>query len=102
MHTLLEEHQVLCLLEMRGSAPAIRVWLGGISRTHEVFISSSGGGEATAGIVILLHKEFARLQHVTSTFSSFIIVAVHPRYSLPLLAVLPPAFSPYTHTALLR
>ena len=70
VHTLLGKHQVLCLLEMRGTKPAIRKWLGGISKTHEIYISHSGGGEATAGLVILLQKAFARLQHVSATFAS--------------------------------
>jgi hypothetical protein len=69
---LAEENQIVCLLEMRGSEPTIRVWLGGLSRSHDVFITTSGEGEATAGVAFLLQKDFVRQHCATATFASVI------------------------------
>ncbi len=70
--TLASSHNVVFLLEARGSLPTPQLWARQWLASHIVFYSTNSVGEAQAGIIILVQKLFLSSCEIHPNFSNVI------------------------------
>ena len=65
-------HNVVCLLEARGTLPFLQRWVRQWLTSHTIFFSTNSVGEAKAGIIILVQKHFLASYEILPLFCDII------------------------------
>jgi hypothetical protein len=66
--TLATSHNVVFLLEPRGSLPFLHLWVSRWLTSHTIFFPTNSDGEAQAGVIILVKKLFLSSFEIHTNF----------------------------------